>query len=201
MTRIVTVFHSGYGHTRRQAEAFHDGAASVAGAQASLLAIDAHGELPEGGWEALAAADGIAFGAPTYMGGPSWQFKRFADATSRAWPGQAWKDKVAAGFTNSASINGDKHSTLHYMMTLAMQHGMVWVGTGLLPSNSKASRRDDVNWLGSWAGAMAQAPSDASAAEGPPPGDLETARLAGARFAATAARFAGAATPALRKAS
>lgn len=201
MTRIVTVFHSGYGHTRRQAEAFHAGAASVAGAQACLLAIDANGELPEGGWESLAAAEGIAFGAPTYMGGPSWQFKRFADATSRAWSGQQWKDRIAAGFTNSASINGDKHSTLHYMITLAMQHGMVWVGTGLPPASSKAAQRNDVNWLGSWAGAMAQAPSDASAAEGPLPGDLETARLAGARFAVATLRWAAARPAALRRAS
>ena len=34
-----------------------------------LLAIDADGNLPAGGWEMLAAADAIIFGAPTYMGG------------------------------------------------------------------------------------------------------------------------------------
>lgn len=187
MSKIVIVYHSGYGHTRKQAEAVHAGAA--AHAEAQLLAIDANGELPAGGWEALAAADAIVFGSPTYMGGASWQFKKFADASSKPWFNQAWKDKIAAGFTNSATINGDKHSTLHYFMTLAMQHSMLWVGTGMMPSNSKAATRNDINYLGSSAGAMSQSPSDSSPEEGPLPGDLATARLFGERVALAAARW------------
>ncbi len=189
MSHTVVVYHSGYGHTRKQAEAVHQGAAGVAGATAELLEISAEGQVPEGGWEKLEQADAIVFGSPTYMGGPSWQFKRFADASSKPWFGSKWKNKLAAGFTNSASMNGDKLSTLHYMITLAMQQGMVWVGTGMMPANSKAATRNDVNWLGSFAGAMAQSPSDSSPDEGPLPGDLETARLFGARVAETAARW------------
>ena len=189
MSHTVIVYHSGYGHTRKQAEAVHQGAAGVASASAELLEINAEGQLPEGGWEKLEKADAIVFGSPTYMGGPSWQFKRFADASSKPWFGSKWKNKLAAGFTNSASMNGDKLSTLHYMITLAMQQGMVWVGTGMMPANSKAATRNDVNWIGSFAGAMAQSPSDASPEEGPAPGDLETARLFGARVAETAARW------------
>ncbi|MDO9200998.1 MAG: NADPH-dependent FMN reductase, partial [Hydrogenophaga sp.] len=93
-------------------------------------------------------------------------------------------------FTNSATMNGDKLSTLHYLFTLAMQHSGIWVGTGLMPSNSKAAQRNDVNYVGSFAGAMAQSPSDAGAND-MLPGDLETARLFGARVAATAAKFKG----------
>ena len=189
MVNIVIVFHSGYGHTRKQAEAVHAGAASVAGGQVESLAIDAEGNLPEGGWDKLAAADAIVFGAPTYMGGPSWQFKKFADAASKPWFGQAWKDKVAGGFTNSATINGDKYSTISYMFTLAMQQSMIWVGTGLMPSNLKASTRNDVNWLGGFGGALAQSPADVGPDEGPLPGDLETARLFGIRIAQTALRL------------
>jgi multimeric flavodoxin WrbA len=87
-------------------------------------------------------------------------------------------------------MNGDKLSTLHYLFTLAMQHSGIWVGTGLMPSNSKAAQRNDVNYVGSFAGAMAQSPSDAGANE-MLPGDLETARLFGERVAAIAARFKG----------
>lgn len=187
MTQVAIVYHSGYGHTARQAQAVHEGAASVNGVTATLFAIDPEGNLPPETWDALAAADAIVLGAPTYMGGPSWQFKKFADASSKPWSTQAWKDKVAAGFTNSASINGDKLSSLDYMFHLAMQHGMVWVGTALMPSNKKAAERNDVNWLGAFSGLMAQSPSDSSPDEGPLPGDLETARLFGARIAAHAA--------------
>jgi NAD(P)H dehydrogenase (quinone) len=184
MSSIVIVFHSGYGHTAEVARAV----ASTSGAQ--LLPIDAEGNLPEGGWEALAAARMIVFGSPTYMGMASWQFKKFADASSKPWFGQAWKDKLAAGFTNSATLNGDKHSTLHYFITLAMQHGMVWVGTGMMPVNHKAATRDDINHVGSSAGLMTVTPSDASVQE-MVPGDLATARKFGERLAAAVAKFGG----------
>jgi multimeric flavodoxin WrbA len=182
MSLIVVVYHSGYGHTQRMAQAVAEGAG------AELLAIDADGNLPEGGWDTLDAADAIIMGSPTYMGTVSWQFKKFADASSKPWFSQKWKDKVFAGFTNSATMNGDKLSTLHYLFTLAMQHSGVWVGTGLMPSNAKAAQRNDVNYLGSFSGAMAQSPSDAGAHE-MLPGDLETARLFGERVAAVTARF------------
>ncbi|WP_153161368.1 flavodoxin family protein [Zoogloea sp. 1C4] len=182
MSRIVVVFHSGYGHTQRLAEAV------AKGAGADLVAIDAEGNLPEAAWASLNAADAIVMGSPTYMGTVSWQFKKFADASSKAWFTQAWKDKVFAGFTNSASMNGDKLATLHAFFTLAMQHGGVWVGTGMMPSNTKAAQRDDINVLGSFAGAMAQTPADASPDE-MPAGDLETARLFGQRVAEVTERF------------
>ena len=182
MSKIAVVYHSGYGHTQRMAQAVAEGAG------ADLIAIDAEGNLPEGGWDTLGAADAIIMGSPTYMGSVSWQFKKFADASSKPWFSQAWKDKVFAGFTNSASMNGDKLSTLHYLFTLAMQHGGVWVGTGMMPSNSKAAKRDDVNYLGSLSGAMAQSPSDAGAGD-MFAGDLDTARALGQRVAHTAARF------------
>ena len=184
MSRIVVVYHSGYGHTQRMAQSVADGAG------AELLAIDADGNLPEGGWDALDAADAIIMGSPTYMGTVSWQFKKFADASSKAWFTQKWKDKVFAGFTNSATMNGDKASTLQYLITLAMQHSGVWVGTGLMPSNAKSAQRNDVNYVGSFSGAMAQSPSDAGANE-MLPGDLETARLFGKRVAEVTARFKG----------
>ena len=84
-------------------------------------------------------------------------------------------------------MNGDKHSTLHYLITLSQQHSMLWVGTGMMPSNSKAATRNDLNYVGSFAGAMAQSPSDSSPDE-MLPGDLETAKQFGARVAEVAGR-------------
>lgn len=184
MSKIVVVYHSGYGHTVKQAEAVAEGAC------AELVAINAEGDITEAQWAALAAADAIIFGSPTYMGTVSWQFKKFADATSKPWFGQQWKNKIFGGFTNSATMNGDKHSTLHYFITLAMQHSGIWVGTGLMPSNAKTAQRNDVNYVGSFAGAMMQTPSDASADE-VVQGDLETARLYGERIALITRQFKG----------
>jgi NAD(P)H dehydrogenase (quinone) len=182
MSPIVIVYHSGYGHTRKIAEAV------ASTSHAALLPIDAEGNLPEGGWEQLAAAKTIVFGSPTYMGSVSWQFKKFADASSKPWFGQAWKDKLSAGFTNSASMNGDKLSTLHYLFTLSQQHSMLWAGTGIMPSNNKAATRDSVNYVGSFAGLMTVSPSDASADE-MVPGDIATAKAFGQRIADVTTRF------------
>ena len=182
MSKIVVVYHSGYGHTVKQAEAV------AKGAGAELIAIDAEGNITDAQWATLNNADAIIFGSPTYMGTVTWQFKKFADATSKAWFTQQWKDKLFAGFTNSASMNGDKHSTLHYFITLAMQHSGIWVGTGLMPANTKSAQRNDINYVASFAGAMMQTPSDASVDE-VVPGDIETARLFGERVAEVARRF------------
>jgi NAD(P)H dehydrogenase (quinone) len=130
----------------------------------------------------------IVFGSPTYMGTVSWQFKKFADASSKAWFTQGWKDKLFAGFTNSASMNGDKHSTLYYFMTLAMQHSGLWVGTGMMPSNSKAATRNDINYVASSAGLMTTTPSDAGVDE-IPGGDIATAKKFGERLAEVVARL------------
>ena len=65
---------------------------------------------------------------------------------------------------------------------------MVWVGTGMMPANSKAAVRNDVNYLGGFSGLFAQSPSDSTPEEAPLSGDLETARLFGIRIAEWAAR-------------
>ncbi len=184
MAKVVVVYHSGYGHTKRMAEAVTEGAG------ATLIAIDAEGNLTDDNWATLKAADAIIMGSPTYMGMVSWQFKKFADASSKPWFGGEWKDKIFAGFTNSASMNGDKLSTLHYLFTLAMQHGGMWIGTGMMPSNKKASVRNDINYLGTFCGAIAQSPADASVDE-MLPGDLETAKQFGQRVAEATAKIRG----------
>jgi len=188
MTKVAIVYHSGYGHTTKAAEAVQAGALA-AGAEVDLILIDKEGNITDAQWASLAAAQAIVFGSPTYMGTVSWQFKKFADATSKPWYTQVWKDKIAAGFTNSASMNGDKLSTLHYLFTLSQQHSMIWVGTGMMPSNSKAAQRNDINYLASFSGLMTQSPSDASPEEGPLPGDLETAKLFGQRIATLAKKL------------
>jgi NAD(P)H dehydrogenase (quinone) len=182
MAKTVVVYYSGYGHTKRAAEA------AALGAQAELIEIDAEGNVPEHSWDTLAAAQAIIFGSPTYMGSAPWQFKKFADASSKKWFGRDWQDKVFGGFTNSASLNGDKQVTLIWLQTLASQHGGIWVSLGLLPSNTKSASRGDVNNLGGSVGALVQSPADASAEE-VSAGDLETVKLYAQRVAAVAARL------------
>ena len=180
MTLVAVVYHSGYGHTARQAEAVARGALSVDGTEVALVKV----EEADQHWSILAQADAIIFGTPTYMGSASAPFKGFMDASSKVWAQQGWKDKFAAAFTNSASQSGDKLSTLQQLAVFAAQHGMIWVGLGLMPgNNSSAGNPDDLNRLGSYLGAMAQSNADQGPEFGPTPADLRTAEHLGRRVA------------------
>lgn len=185
MKKVAVVHHSGYGHTTRQAAAVRDGAAS-AGAEAKLYSVT---ELDDAAWNELNGADAIVFGAPTYMGSVSAPFKEFMDKSSKVWFTQGWKNKLAAGFTNSASQSGDKLNSLVQLAVFGAQHGMIWVSAGLMPgNNSTTGAVSDLNRLGSYIGAMAQSNAD-QGADGMVDSDLATAAELGKRVAKAAAAY------------
>jgi len=186
--RVAVVYHSGYGHTRRQAEAVHAGAASVMGVRSVLIPVedvDAH-------WKDLESVDAVIFGTPTYMGSASAQFKAFMDASSQTvFATGAWKDKVAAGFTNAASRSGDKLNTLQQLAIYAAQLGMHWVNLGLPPGhNHSGSTEDRMNRHGYFLGAAAQSDADVCADDGATAADLKTSAYLGARVARVALQLA-----------
>lgn len=186
MTSVAIVYHSGFGHTAAIAESVATGARSVAGTDVHLISVEEY----EAKAAILDAADAIVFGSPTYMGSVSAKFKEFMDATSKTWYGRGWADKIAAGFTVSASQSGDKLATLMQLSVFAAQHGMVWVGNSILPGNNNSKGSvEDLNRLGSFLGAMAQANADEGADVTPPASDRKTAELFGARVAESAARW------------
>lgn len=192
MSKIQTavVYHSGYGHNEVIAKAVARGAGKVG--EAKLIQIGADGAITDDDWKALDASDAIIFGAPTYMGSASGPFKMFADATSKVWMNQGWKDKVAGGFTISLSLSGDKLSTLQQISILAAQQGMIWVSTGLMPAMKTdiSHQRDEnaVNRISSSLGVMAQAENESPEIT-PPAGDIKTGELYGERVAIIARKL------------
>ncbi len=184
MPSVAIVYHSGYGHTKVLAERVHRGAASVEGVETHLINTQ---EMGDAAWQTLDDATAIIFGAPTYMGTASAGFSEFKDATSKRWMEGKWKNKLAAGFTNSGSLTGEKQSTLQQMQGLAAQHMMVWISLGLMPgNNSSEGSMENLNRLGSAIGAMAQSNVDQGADVAPPESDRATAEHLGRRVAAFA---------------
>ena len=191
---VAIVYHSGYGHTAVLAESIAQGVRD-AGETPVLLKIENAAQDFDAIIDAVGQAEAVIFGAPTYMGDVSAPFKAFADASSKAYFTGGWKDKLAAGFTNSHSFSGDKAHALNSLSILAAQHGMNWVNLGVPPPNLTAAERgpETLNRVGSFVGLAGQ--SDNVAPElSPPSGDRETARLLGVRVAQAARRWtAGAA--------
>jgi multimeric flavodoxin WrbA len=201
--RVAVAYHSGYGKTASLAEAVVRGASSAEGARVDLIDVTT---MDEEDWTTLDAADAIVFGSPTYFGSVSARMKLFLEATGDRWAdGPRWKDKLAAGFTNSKTMSGDKLNTLVDLAVFATQHGMIWVGLDLYPgwhtndptqSNLRTLSRgpefitaadgdgaSDLNRLGSWLGAMSQGNSDQGPDEAPPGSDLRTGEHLGRRVA------------------
>jgi len=181
--RVAIAYHSGSGHTRRLAEHVRVGALSVPGTGAELVSVE---KPDDGTWDTLGAADAIVFGSPTYMGSVSAAFQAFAEASSKVWAVRGWQDKLAAGFTASGGMSGDKLNTLQRMSLLAAQHGMNWINLGLGPGwHTTYETEFDRNRLGFFIGVGAQTFNDVPA-EGMNPGDLETGEVLGARVAEAA---------------
>ncbi|MFM2012885.1 MAG: p-benzoquinone reductase [Planctomycetota bacterium] len=182
MKNVAIVYFSSAGHTQQLAHAIAEGIRSVPQSTATLWRIEA-GDMRDGRWknEEIAAgllrADTIVFGTPTYMGGMAAQFKSFIDACSGVWYEQAWRNKLAAGFTHSQGLSGDKLNTLEGLMIHAMQHGMIWVSLGMRPEGSAPNQ---INRLGSYVGLMAQSEAEQTNLHD---GDRQTARLFGQRIA------------------
>ena len=176
---LAIAYHSGYGHTATLAQAVAAGAAE-AGAGVTVIAVDKIGDAD---WDILDGSDGIVFGSATYMGNVSAAFQAFAEQTGRRCINGTWRDKVAAGFTNSGGKSGDKLNTLVSLSVFAAQHHMHWVNLGLGPGwNSSAGSENDINRLAFFLGAGAQTDVDANSDQ-VHPADMRTCRHLGWRVA------------------
>ena len=192
MSKLIVVYHSTYGHTKLQAEAVQKGASSVDSMEADIMTAEEAIERIDD----LDKANAIIFGTPTYMGNISADIKKFMEASVKKWFGAAWKDKIAGGFTNSSSFSGDKLNTLQGLVVFAMQHGMIWVGTGMFPSANNMDAMNSVegpgpethNRVGSFIGPMA-ASFQVDPPDAPSKGDIETAEAYGKRVAEVTMRF------------
>jgi NAD(P)H dehydrogenase (quinone) len=183
--QICVAFHSGFGHTTHLADAVAAGARST-GADVRLIPVET---VTDEQWHALDTADAIIFGSATYMGNVAAAFQAFAEKTGRRCAEGTWRDKVAAGFTNSGAKAGDKQSTLISLAVFAAQHHMHWVNLGLPPGwNSSAGSDADLNRLGFWLGAGAATDVDADPDQ-LHPSDVETCRHLGARVALVTAQL------------
>lgn len=174
------------GRTRMLAEGIARGAGAVEGTAVTLIPVADRASH----WETLDAADAIVFGCPTYMGSGSAALKAFMEETILQFLEQRWKDKLAAGFTNSAGMSGDKLLVLQQLAGFAAQHGMLWITLGQLPGwQTSTGSAEDPNRLASFLGLMAQSNADQGPDLAPPASDRATAERFGRRIGEAAHRW------------
>lgn len=174
--KVLIIYHSGFGHTKLVAEHIHSGVSSKLKETRLLSVLEAMDDF-----DLLHGADTLVFGTPTYMGTVSADFKKFMEATGKFWYAQKWKNKLAAGFTNSSTVNGDKLNTLQQLALFAAQHSMLWTPTGILPVFKNDHQLEAPNGMAGYLGLMTL--SDNSTQTLCPPKGLETAELFGRHIA------------------
>lgn len=181
--KIAIIYHSGFGHTKVVAERIAIGARKVLQHVTVYTSEDAIARLAE-----LSEADTFVFGSPTYFANVSAEFKKFMEATASIWAKQGWKNKLAAGFTNSSSTNGDKLSTLTNLSLFAAQHSMLWIPLGLLPQYDQEGKQlPEHNGMASYLGLMTM--SSNAHHQFSEPADLLTAELFGEHIAMITRQF------------
>jgi multimeric flavodoxin WrbA len=178
MSKIAVIYHSKNGHTKVLAEHIAIGAKELAGEVRLINCLDSID------FNYLDNCDAMVFGSPTYLGSVSAEMKAFMDGTSLAYSKQKWRNKIAAGFTNSSAFSGDKLNTLVQISLFAFQHGMIWIGLDL-PAGIYSSKHTDerLNRVGSWIGLMSQSNDDQGPEISPLSSDRKTAEYFGKRIA------------------
>lgn len=175
MIKVSIVFHSESGSTEAIAKSVMHGL-KQAGAEVYIVSCKGKVDIAK-----LNQSDAIIFGCPTYYGTLSGEMKLFMDKLYEIWSNQLWKDKVAAGFTDSAALNGDKLNVLMQFTLFAMQHSMIWVGLETMPREQRKKLPFQYNRMGSWLGLMSQT-EDTGITKAAPESDHLTAELFGKRI-------------------
>ncbi len=166
MTKLLVLYYSRNGATRKLAEYIAQGIESVSGCEAVLRTVPAVSTVTEATEAAVPASgapyvelsdleecDGLALGSPTRFGNMAAALKYFLDGTSSAWLSGALAGKPACVFTSTGSLHGGQETTLTSMMLPLLHHGMLIVGlpyteSALMTTASGGSPYGATHWSG-----------------------------------------------------
>jgi NAD(P)H dehydrogenase (quinone) len=118
-SKVLIVYYSRTGNTRRMAEYVAEGVKDVGG-EAKLFAID------QVSIEELNAADALIIGSPTHYGHPASEVQQFFDR-SVAMHGR-FEGKVGAAFTSAHNIGGGNETAILHILESMLVHGMIIQG-------------------------------------------------------------------------
>ena len=173
--RVMIIFASKTGRTRRLAEAVADGVRD-AGAEAVLEAAS------EADPNALARADAVILGSGVHMGGIESEMRAFLERTASLWLAGGLTGRLGGAFVSAGSGGrGGAELALISLLSALAEHGMLLV--------SMHNRLPEFGRGGSQWGPIAETnPSDGP--PGPTDAQLAAARGHGRHVAQCAARWA-----------
>jgi len=164
--KILILYYSRHGATRKLAELIAQGVAHVPNCEAVLRTVPAvstvtestEPTVPDSGAPYVELTDleecaALALGSPTRFGNMAAPMKYFIDGSSAQWLSGALAGKPACVFTSTGSLHGGQESTLLSMMLPLLHHGMLIVGlpyteSSLMTTGSGGSPYGATHWSG-----------------------------------------------------
>jgi NAD(P)H dehydrogenase (quinone) len=141
MTKVLILYFSKHGNTRKMARLMARGVAAVEGCEAVLRTVPT--ELPDADEpqdllvteQDMRDCDAMILGSPSYFGNMASPLKTFIDSTGNLWFSGDMEGKPAGVFCTASSLHGGQETTLINMMIPLLHFGMVVVG---LPYSEKS---------------------------------------------------------------
>ncbi len=120
MSKVLIVYHSKGGNTRKLAEAIKSGVESVNGVEALLR------NTKEVTKEEFLESSGVIAGSPVYFGTMAAELKKvFDDFVSTR---KKMEGKIGAAFTTAGDVSGGKETTMMSIIQALFIYGMVITG-------------------------------------------------------------------------
>lgn len=141
MSKILIVYATDYGNTKKMAQAIAEGAKSVNGTTVEVkLADDTTGED-------VLTADALILGSPVHMGSPDWRVKKFIDTVcSKLWMGDKLVGRVGGVFVSGGgygNAGGGCEVTLLALLNNLAELGLIMVP---LPKNTPGYNHGGLQW-------------------------------------------------------
>lgn len=121
MGKVLVLYDTASGNTRKMAEHVAKGAESIPGTEVRLKSVE------EATADDLLWCDGIAVGTPTNMGTISWRMKRWWDEVG----GNIWgkvDGKIGCAFSSSGGWGGGAELACMTVLTVLMNFGFLVFG-------------------------------------------------------------------------
>jgi NAD(P)H dehydrogenase (quinone) len=180
VTKILIVYATDYGNTKKMAEAVASGVTSVSGTDVEVKFVD---DVTE---DDVVTSDAIIVGSPVHMGSPDWRVKKFIDQVcGPLWIKDSLIGKVGAVFATGGgygNTGGGAELTMLSLLNNFAELGMVMVP---LPKSTPGYPLGGLQW-GPYGRSMGEHMEQTGVTEA----RLEAAKHHGANVARVAAALA-----------
>ncbi len=141
MTKVLVIYATSYGSTKKMAQAIASGAQSVAGTEVVVKTAE------EVTAEDMTSSDAVIVGSPVHMGSPDWRVKKFIDEVcGKLWMQDSMIGKVGAVFASGGgfgSAGGGCEVTMLALLNNLAELGMILVP---LPKNTPGYPQGGLQW-------------------------------------------------------